>query len=65
MKLIERRRKYLFTFFTESALHYHVKKMKKLYKGKNELKEVSEFLIHNIRKFKIRAAFEEGGLAKA
>jgi hypothetical protein len=39
--------------------------MKELFKGKNELKEVSDFLIHNIRKLKIRAAFEEGGLMKA
>lgn len=30
-----------------------------------ELKEISDFLIHNIRKLKIRAAYEEGGINKA
>jgi hypothetical protein len=39
--------------------------MKRAFKDKDKYRDVSEFLVHNIRKLKIRAAFEEGGLQKA
>ncbi len=63
--MIERRTNSLFTFYTQSALHYRIAEMKRAFKDKDKYRDVSEFLVHNIRKLKIRAAFEEGGLQKA
>lgn len=39
--------------------------MKNTFKNKPKLKDIADFLIHNIRKLKIRDAFEKGGLKEA
>lgn len=62
-KLIDRRETCLFTFFTDSAIRYHVSKIKNTFS--KHIKDIAVFLIHNIRKMKIRAAYEQGGLEKA
>lgn len=63
LRLAKRRAEHIFSFFTESAVSYHVSNLKKdphfQYDG------LSSFIIHNLRAIKIRDIDEKFGLKAA
>lgn len=61
-KLIKRRRLHLFTFYSQAALHAHIRKLRVKFPG---IKNIDKFIVHNIRTLRLINIYEAKGLKAA
>lgn len=55
-KIFDRRKNNLFTFYSQTSLHAHIKKMKAIFA---DIPNMSTFIVHNIRALRIRDVYNK------
>lgn len=60
--IFDRRKNNLFTFYSQTSLHAHIKKMKAHFV---DIPNMSTFIVHNIRALRIRDVYNKQGLEAA